>query len=112
MLEQVRYITDENGNQVGVLLDISSYRRLIALKTNDPELLIGLSQDELEALADSQLAPESQVQLDDLLARNQDGQLNSVDEEQLDNLLAQLDQLTLLKTRAKYTLANQVARAE
>lgn len=112
MLEQVRYITDENGNQVGVLLDISMYRRLVAFKTNDPDLLIDLSKEELEALASSQLAPESQAQLDDLLARNQDRQLNSVDIEHLDNLLAQVDQLTLLKTRAKYTLANQVAKAE
>jgi hypothetical protein len=55
--------------------------------SRDLELLVGLSYDELEALADSVLAPSAQHRLDDLLER--------------------VDQLTILKTRARYTLRQQ-----
>jgi hypothetical protein len=37
--------------------------------SSDSELLVGLSYDELEALADSMLAPSAQQRLDDLLER-------------------------------------------
>ncbi len=36
---------------------------------NESELLVGMSGDELEALADGKLAPSAQVRLDELLAR-------------------------------------------
>jgi hypothetical protein len=62
------------------------------------------SLDELQALADSKLAPSSQERLDELLAQNAESQLSDDEVAQLDYLLAQVDQLTILKTRAKYTL--------
>jgi hypothetical protein len=65
---------------------------------------LGLSQDELQALADSKLAPAAQNQLDDMLARNAESQLSADEVANLDRLLAQVDQLTILKTRARYTL--------
>ena len=40
--------------------------------TNTTEALTGLSVDELEALAESLLAPASQARLDDLLTRRAD----------------------------------------
>ena len=79
--------------------------------SNDPELLKGLSDDELEALAESELALSAQARLDDLLARNAENQLPSAEQTELDRLLKQVDQLTVLKTRARYTLQHQHAGA-
>lgn len=53
------------------------------------------------------LAPDAQTQLNELLARSQDNQLTKEEEAELDHLLEQVDQLTILKTRAKYTLNQQ-----
>jgi hypothetical protein len=74
---------------------------------SDSELLIGLSHDELEALADSMLAPSAQSRLDDLLDRNAEHRLGADERRELDRLLARVDQLTILKTRARYTLSQQ-----
>jgi hypothetical protein len=71
---------------------------------NDPEVLVSVSDDELEALADSVLSLSSQSRLDELLHRNSTKQLTPEDERELDRLLARVDQLTILKTRARYTL--------
>jgi len=71
------------------------------------ELLGGLSEDELEALADSVLAPSAQSRLDELLDRNANGQLRPTEQTELDCLLARVDHLTVLKTRAKLTLGHK-----
>jgi hypothetical protein len=71
---------------------------------NDSELLTGLSVDELEALADSLLAPAAQARLNDLLDRRKERMLSGDEEAELDRLLRNSDQLTILKTRARYTL--------
>jgi hypothetical protein len=47
MLEKVRYVTDEQGERVGVLLDLAEYRQLTDSLASDPDFLIGLSQAEL-----------------------------------------------------------------
>ena len=104
MSEQVRYITNEEGERVGVLLDLAAYHRLANPLAMAEECLIGLSQDELQALADSMLAPAAQNQLDDMLIQNAESQLSPDEITNLDYLLAQVDQLTILKTRARYTL--------
>ena len=70
----------------------------------DSEMLTGLSAGELEALSDSLLAPSAQGRLDELLARNSQQQLAAAEVLELDRLLEQVDQLTILKTRARYTL--------
>ena len=70
----------------------------------DSEFLMGLSIEELEALADSLLAPAAQARLDDLLIRQKEKLLSTDEERQLDDLLQKGDQLTILKTRARYTL--------
>jgi PleD family two-component response regulator len=75
--------------------------------TDNPELLVGLSDDELEALADSLLAPSAQARLDELLSRNTENRLTTEELSELDHLVARVDQLTILKTRAKYTLRQQ-----
>jgi hypothetical protein len=78
---------------------------------SDPELLFGLSVDELEALADSLLAPAAQARLDDLGIRHKEKQLSPKEEKELDGLLQKVDQLTILKTRARYTLQQQRTEA-
>ena len=77
--------------------------------SSDSELLVSLSVEELEALADSLLAPAAQLQLDDLLARQKENLLSANEERALDELLHKIDQLTILKTRARYTLNQEKA---
>ena len=77
--------------------------------TDDPDVLYGLSEGELEALADGLLSPSLQLRLDQLIARAKEVRLSGADEAELDSLLARVDQLTLLKTRARYTLQRQQA---
>jgi hypothetical protein len=79
--------------------------------SKDPEVLIGLSDGELEALAESLLAPSAQARLDELLARNTEGKLPASEQTELDRLLERVEQLTVLKTRARYTLHHQQAEA-
>lgn len=104
MNENARFIIDEQGQQVGVLLSISEYRRLMGATSPDPELLVGMSVEELNALSEMKLTIPDQARLDDLLARNHEGQLPPEEIQELDQLLAQVDLLSLLKARAKYTL--------
>jgi hypothetical protein len=63
----------------------------------------------LEALADGMLASTLQARLDDLIARSKDQQLSADEAAEVDRLLARVDQLTLVKTRARYTLHQQQA---
>ena len=74
---------------------------------NDPEVLLGLSSGELEALAEGMLAPLIQARLDELIADSKQRQLSPEEAAELDRLLARVDQLTLVKTRARYTLRHQ-----
>ena len=72
--------------------------------SSDSELLVGLSIEEVEALADGLLAPAAQARLDDLLVRQKEKVLSADEERALDGLLQKVDQLTILKARARYTL--------
>lgn len=103
-MENVQYVTDEQGSQVGVILSIDTYRKLIRKSEMDPELLTELNSNELQALADSQLTATEQERLDVLLARNNRNELTDEETVELDRLIQQVDQLNLLKTRARYTL--------
>jgi hypothetical protein len=69
------------------------------------ELLVGLSLEELQALAEGILAPTAQSQLEALLTRNAEQRLSVDENATLDRLLSQIDQLNILKTRARYTLS-------
>lgn len=77
----------------------------------DSEILVGLSLGELEALAESLLAPSAQARLEDLLAPNAERRLSAAEAAELERLLEHVDQLTVLKTRARYTLQHQRAGA-
>ena len=103
MSESVQYVTNQQG-ELGVLLNLQTYHQLTNTSTSDPEILTGLSQDELQALAESLLSPKAQVQLGNLLARNAQNQLSADETVTLDRLLEQADQLNILKTRARLYL--------
>ena len=77
----------------------------------DTEILIGLSNEELEALAEGMLASPLQKRLDELISRSKEQKLLPEESAELDRLLARADQLTLVKTRARYTLHQQQAGA-
>jgi len=104
MSDQVQYLTNEQGRRIGVLLDLDTYHRLIHGAGVDNNCLIGLNQLELKALAESLLAPAAQSRLDELVACHAENPLSGAELAELDSLLAQVDYLTLLKTRARYTL--------
>ncbi len=70
----------------------------------DEELLTNISPDELHALATVSLAPEQQTQLSNLLTRNAEASIAPEEIVILDQLLEKVDQLNILKARAKYTL--------
>lgn len=112
MPEQMRYITNEQGERIGVLLDLETYHWLTHAASVDTDCLIGLNQAELQALAESMLAPAAQARLDELLACNAETQLGEDELAELDCLLAQVDHLTLLKTRARYTLQSLESLAQ
>ena len=76
----------------------------------DPEFLIDLSLEELQALAEGLLAPTVQAQLEELLLQSAGQKLSDDEEAKLDRMLLQVDQLNILKTRARYTL-NHLSRA-
>jgi hypothetical protein len=68
------------------------------------EPLSGMSIAELSALAEAVVAPGNQANLQVLLEKNRLGALDPEEEAALDELLAQVDQVGLLKARAQYTL--------
>ncbi|MCC7335680.1 MAG: hypothetical protein IT422_11315 [Pirellulaceae bacterium] len=80
--------------------------------SSENDLLTSLDVDELEALADVKLGLSSQARLDELLAVNSQGKITGEEAKELDQLLAKLDQLTILKTRARYTLKLQAEAAQ
>lgn len=69
------------------------------------EPLLGMSDAELNVLAEAVIAPGQQQTLHQLLEKNQSGALTPHEETALDELLAQVDQVGLLKARARYTLS-------
>lgn len=104
-----RFVTDEQGQRVGVLLDLATYEALLRSRPEDAEFLRDLSDAELIALASSKLTPETQGHLDALLAKQIDGVLSADEAKALETFLDQVDHLNVLKARARYTL--QAARA-
>ena len=103
-LSDVQYITRENGQRVGVVLAWEDFRNIQARLLDDPDLLIGLSEIELNALSEGMLAIEHQEKLSVLLERNREQMLTAVEAEELDRYLEQIDSLNILKARARLTL--------
>ena len=101
--EPVRYLVEESGKRVGVVLSWKDYQELCLAQVHDPELLVGLSDAEVKALADSMRVPRLQERLSHLLQLNREGGLSAGEGRELDRLLEQVDQMNVLKARAMYT---------
>ncbi len=108
----VQYLIEESGKRIGVVLSWADYQELCAARSGDPELLVGLSDAELEVLADGMLAPRLQKRLNHLLQLNRENALDSDTKQELDRLLEQVDQMNVLKARALYTLRCRRGMAE
>lgn len=70
----------------------------------DPDILVNLSEPELQALAEGMLSSRYQQRLDELLQRNREGTADGEMERELDRLLEYVDHMNVLKARANYTL--------
>ena len=67
--------------------------------------LSNMSLQELRVLAEAVVAPDRQQQLKVLLDKNRRGKLSPEEQETLDELLTGVDQVALLKARARYTMS-------
>ncbi|NJR68079.1 MAG: hypothetical protein HC771_04915 [Synechococcales cyanobacterium CRU_2_2] len=106
-----QFITDEAGKRLGVVLDWTTYQRLVCVEIQDPELLPGVGAEELSILAYVSLASDLQQELSKLLEQNREGQMSESEAKRLDELLAQVDRLNILKARAKYTIEQLYAQS-
>ena len=75
------------------------------------EPLSGMSRPELQALAESVLAPGRQGRLKALLRKNKEGRLVNKEQPELDALLEESDRIALLKAKALYTLQSLAAHS-
>ena len=101
---QIQYVVSPDGQRTAVVLQWKDYQSLRAQTSLDPDMLMGLDESELKALAEGMLSPSHQERLDELLRRNRKGGLNDADERELERLLARVDSMNTLKARALYTL--------
>jgi len=99
-----QYIVAEDGKRVGILMDWEAYQHLQTQQEDDPDLLGNLSEAECQLLAEGMLATPKQMRLDELIQRNQTGQISENELDELDKLLARVDLMNILKARALYTL--------
>ncbi len=89
-----------------------------ALRSKRPESrgelvpLANMNLQELQALAEAVVAPDRQQQLEALLDKNRRGELSPEEQEALDELLTGVDQVALLKARARYTMSLQKLDAQ
>lgn len=68
------------------------------------EMLPGMSETELRALANAVVASGRQRRMKALLGRNTRGEATEEEQQELDALLEEADRVALLKARAAYTL--------
>ena len=101
---QVQYIVNDDGQRTAVVLRWEDYQSLRTRLSSDHDLLIGLSESELRALAEGMLSPSHQERLAGLLQRHREGQLSQNEESELDQLLVHVDSMNVLKARALRTL--------
>jgi hypothetical protein len=100
----VEYLVSEDGRRTGVVLRWEDYEKLTSQSVADPDLLYGMNEAELRALATGMLASPHDERLNGLLARNQQGRLSVDEARELDELVNYLDQMNVLKARALLTL--------
>lgn len=101
---QVQYIVNDQGRRTAVVLKWEDYQSLQARISTDPDLLVGLDESELQALAEGMLSPSHQERLTSLLQHHREGKLSKDEEDELDQLLVHVDSMNILKARALRTL--------
>ena len=84
---------------------VSTLLKDSVLVTAPLEPLSGLSEAELQSLANSVLAPGRAKRLTQLLRLNREKKLTRRSRIELDSLLEESDRVALLKAKAKYTLS-------
>ena len=99
-----RFLTDDQGQAVEVVLDMDTYERLLLSQSSDPRLLRDFSREQLEALAKSTLTTAEESDLYGLIEKKKGEGLSADETAKLQGLLDQIDQLALIKARALYTL--------
>jgi hypothetical protein len=67
--------------------------------------LSNMNLHELRALAEAVVAPDRQQRLKALLDKNRRGELTPEEQAILDEMLTEVDQVALLKARARYTMS-------
>lgn len=89
-----------------ILQNLRGWLRTRPATRHDSDLipLTGLNAAELRALADAVVASTRQATIHELLEKNRRGALSTPEKTALDELLAEADQVALLKARARYTL--------
>ncbi|MCX6029063.1 MAG: hypothetical protein NT169_07140 [Chloroflexi bacterium] len=100
----VEYLVREDGQRTGVVLRWEDYQTLRASVPSDPDILVNLSEPELQTLAEGMLSSRYQQRLDELLQRNREDTTDGAAERELDRLLEYVDHMNVLKARANYTL--------
>ena len=100
----VEYLVQADGRRTGVVLRWEDYQTLRAYMPTDPDILMNMSEPELQALAEGMLASPHQQRLAELLQRNQAGNMSGAEETELDRLVEHVDHMNVLKARARYTL--------
>ncbi len=108
----VEYLTRPDGQRTGVVLRWEDYQTLRAYMPTDPDVLMNLSQPELQALAEGMLSSPHQQRLSDLLQQSRAGTMNHAEEVELDRLLEHVDYMNVLKARALYTLQRLAEKQE
>lgn len=103
-LTPIRYLVDEEGHRESVVINLRDYELLQRALTDDPDLLIGMSETELRGLAEGMLSLSYQERLDALLQANRAGDLSKQEAAELQDLLDMVDVMNTLKARALYTL--------
>jgi hypothetical protein len=103
-MQEPRFLTNDQGQRTEVVLDITTYERLLRSQSSDPKVLRDFSREQLEALAKSTLTTKEEDRLHGLIEKKKAGALTREEEMQLRGLLEQVDQLALVKARALYTL--------
>lgn len=76
----VGYVTEADGRRIGVILGWEDYQTLRAYLPTDPDLLVNISEPELQALAEGILSSPYQQRLSELLQRNQSGVITQTEE--------------------------------
>lgn len=97
---------------MGLQKDTPSDAQNAGDRTETLDVLYGLTEEELHALADTMIASDKQQRLTQLLHKNNSGTIKKYEIEELDALLVECQQISLLKAKALLTLRQRGVQNE